>query len=300
MSLIEKTQPIQTPYSKLTSLSADYIREKMELFLSEDKSNEDITTMSTVPKSVRMQAEIVAEEKCVVAGTSILKYCFPDDVKVDVKIPDGNTANTNDVLANGIGSARVLLSRERVILNLLQRLCGIATLTRKYSEIAEKYNCKILDTRKMTPGLRLFEKYAVAVGGGYNHRLDLKSAVLVKDNHLLASGGVKAALRNLENSEPSVPVELEVDALDQLGEGLMHKVDGFLLDNMNPDQIMEAIDIVREKSNGRRIFLEASGGITLEKLKVFASTGIEAISVGALTTGVKNINLKMEFKTLQD
>ena len=300
MSLMEVVQNNPIHISRLTTLPPEYIREKFQSFLKEDHSEEDVTTLSTVPKSVSVKAEIVAEEKCVVVGTSFLRHCFPEDVGLEVKINDGNMANRNDVLAIGIGPARAFLSRERVILNLMQRLCGIATLTRKYSEIANKYDCKILDTRKMTPGLRLFEKYAVAVGGGYNHRLDLRSAVLVKDNHLLASGGVKAALRNLENSEPSVPVELEVDALDQLGEGLMHKVDGFLLDNMNPDQIMEAIDIVREKSNGRRIFLEASGGITLEKLKVFASTGIEAISVGALTTGVKNINLKMEFKTLQD
>jgi len=300
MSLMEVVQNNPIHISRLTTLPPEYIREKFQSFLKEDHSEEDVTTLSTVPKSVSVKAEIVAEEKCVVVGTSFLRHCFPEGVELEVKINDGNMANRNDVLAIGIGPARAFLSRERVILNLMQRLCGIATLTRKYSEIANKYDCKILDTRKMTPGLRLFEKYAVAVGGGYNHRLDLKSAVLVKDNHLLASGGVKAALRNLENSEPSVPVELEVDALDQLGEGLMHKVDGFLLDNMNPDQIMEAIDIVREKSNGRRIFLEASGGITLEKLKVFASTGIEAISVGALTTGVKNTNLKMEFKTLQD
>ena len=300
MSLMEAVQNNPIHISRMTSLPPEYVREKFQSFLKEDHSEEDVTTLSTVPKSVNVKAEIVAEEKCVVVGTSFLRHCFPEDVELEVKINDGNMANRNDVLAIGIGPARVFLSRERVILNLMQRLCGIATLTRKYSEIANKYDCKILDTRKMTPGLRLFEKYAVAVGGGYNHRMDLRSAVLVKDNHLLASGGVKAALRNLENSKPSVPVELEVDALDQLEEGLMHKVDGFLLDNMNPDQIMEAIDIVRDKSNGRRVFLEASGGITLEKLKVFASTGIEAISVGALTTGVKNINLKMEFKTLQD
>ena len=300
MSLTEEIQKYPIHISRMTTLPPEYVRKKFQSFLKEDHSEEDITTLSTVPESVSVKAEIVAEEECVVAGTSFLRYCFPENVSLEVKINDGNIANNNDVLAIGIGPARAFLSRERVILNLMQRLCGIATLTRKYSEIANKYDCKILDTRKMTPGLRLFEKYAVAVGGGYNHRLDLKSAVLVKDNHLLASGGVKAALRNLENSEPSVPVELEVDALDQLEEGLMHKVDGFLLDNMNPDQIMEAIDIVRDKSNGRRVFLEASGGITLEKLKVFASTGIEAISVGALTTGVKNTNLKMEFKTLQD
>ena len=297
---MEAVQENPIHISQMATLPPEYVREKFQLFLKEDHSEEDVTTLSTVPKSVNVKAEIIAEEKCVVVGTSFLRHCFPEVVGFEIKINDGSIANRHDVLAIGIGPARVFLSRERVILNLMQRLCGIATLTRKYSEIANKYDCKILDTRKMTPGLRLFEKYAVAIGGGYNHRMDLKSAVLVKDNHLLASGGVKAALRNLENSEPSVPVELEVDKLDQLEEGLMHKVDGFLLDNMNPDQIMEAIEIVREKSNGRRIFLEASGGITLEKLKVYASTGIEAISVGALTTGVKNTNLKMEFKTLQN
>ena len=299
MSLIEKTQPIQTPYSQLTSLSADYIREKMELFLSEDKSNEDITTFTTISEKVKMKAKIITEEDCVVAGISFLKSCFPDEITVEEKIKDGQYAQKGEVLVTCMGSARTILSRERVILNLLQRLCGIATLTRKYAEIGNGFNCKILDTRKMTPGLRMFEKYAVAVGGGFNHRLDLKSAVLIKDNHLLASGGVKPALKNISQLNGSVPIELEVDRLDQLREGLEYEINGFLLDNMTPDEIVQAIDFVKNNSMNN-VFLEASGGITLETLKEYAATGIEAISVGALTTSAKNINLKMEFNKISE
>ncbi len=296
---MEKTLPIQTPYSKLTSLSSDYVREKMELFLSEDKSDEDVTTLTTIGEFVEMEAKITTEEECVVAGISFLTNCFPDEIIVDAKYKDGQTAQTGEVLAVCKGSARGLLSRERVVLNLMQRLCGIATVTQKYVEIANKHRCKILDTRKMTPGLRLFEKYAVAVGGGFNHRLDLKSAVLIKDNHLLASGGVKSALENIRQLNGSVPVELEVDTLDQLREGLEYEINGFLFDNMTPDEIVQAIDIVNNNST-KNIFLEASGGITLETLEEYATTGIEAVSIGALTTGAKNINLKMDFKTITE
>ncbi len=296
---MEESQPIQTPYSNLTSLSADYVREKMKLFLLEDKSDEDITTLTTISETVKMEAKIITEEECVVAGISFLKSCFPDEISVELKIKDGQYAQKSEVLATCMGSARTLLSRERVVLNLMQRLCGIATLTKKYSEIANQYKCKILDTRKMTPGLRLFEKYAVAVGGGFNHRLDLKSAVLIKDNHLLASGGVKPALENIKQLNGSIPIELEVDRLDQLREGLEYEINGFLLDNMTPNEIVQAIDLVKNNSRNN-VFLEASGGITLETLKEYAATGIEAISVGALTTGAKNINLKMEFNKISE
>ncbi|MDP6684856.1 MAG: carboxylating nicotinate-nucleotide diphosphorylase [Candidatus Marinimicrobia bacterium] len=271
----------------------------MKLFLSEDKSNEDVTTLTTINKTVKMEAKIITEEECVVAGVSFLRSCFPDEISVDEKIKDGQTAQKSEILAVCKGSARTLLSRERVVLNLIQRLCGIATLTKQYSKIANQYNCKILDTRKMTPGLRLFEKYAVAVGDGFNHRMDLKSAVLIKDNHLLASGGVKSALESIRHLNGSLPMELEVDTLDQLKEGLEYKINRFLLDNMTPDEIVQAIALVKNYSMNN-IFLEASGGITLETLEEYAATGIEAISIGALTTGAKNINLKMEFNTISE
>jgi nicotinate-nucleotide pyrophosphorylase (carboxylating) len=299
MSVMEETQTIHTPFSKLTTLPENYVREKMKLFLSEDKSNEDVTTLTTINKTVKMEAKIITEEECVVAGVSFLRSCFPDEISVDEKIKDGQTAQKSEILAVCKGSARTLLSRERVVLNLIQRLCGIATLTKQYSKIANQYNCKILDTRKMTPGLRLFEKYAVAVGDGFNHRMDLKSAVLIKDNHLLASGGVKSALESIRHLNGSLPMELEVDTLDQLKEGLEYKINRFLLDNMTPDEIVQAIALVKNYSMNN-IFLEASGGITLETLEEYAATGIEAISIGALTTGAKNINLKMEFNTISE
>ncbi len=295
MPVMTDYQKNNIPYSRLTTLSEDFVKEKIDFFLSEDKSWEDITTLSTVRESVKMTAEIIAEEDCIAAGVSILPHCFPHDIVVDIKLEDGQFASKNCVLAVCTGSAQKILSRERVILNLLQRLCGIATLTKKYTEIADRFDCKILDTRKMTPGLRLFEKYAVAVGGGYNHRMNLQAAVLIKDNHISASGGVKQALNQLFKKNVTVPIELEVDNLDQLKEGLNYEIDGFLLDNMTPKEIEKAIEIVK-KGSPKNVFLEASGGINLETLTAYASTGVDAISIGALTTLAKNIDLKMEFK----
>lgn len=300
MSVMLESQGDPIQISRLTTLPPKYVKEKIDFFLDEDAGTEDVTTLGTIPNSVRMGAHIVAEEECIAAGTSFLKYCFPSEIKVEVKKQDGSRVEKNEILATGVGPAQTLLSRERVILNLLQRLCGIASTTQKYVNIAEKHGCKILDTRKMTPGLRLFEKYAVAVGGGFNHRLDLRSAVLIKDNHLLAAGGIHNAIRNLAESKPAVPVELEVDTLSQLTEGLNYGINGFLLDNMSPSEIKKSIQYVKAHSNGQRIFMEASGGITLDKLEEYASTGIEAISIGALTTGTKNISLKMEFKAISE
>ena len=299
MFVMYQEQIKKIPFTRIRTLPEKYVKEKINFFLSEDKSNYDITTIGTISKSTKIKAEIIAQEDCIVAGSSILRYCFPNNIMVEECARDGQFLDKNKILAVCQGSAQTILSRERVILNLLQRLCGIATLTKKYTNIANSYGCKILDTRKTTPGLRLFEKYAVVAGEGYNHRLDLKSAVLIKDNHLFASGGIKNALNRLLKSKIDVPIELEVDNLEQLNEGLCYDVDGFLLDNMSPNTIRSAVDIIKHSSKND-LFLEASGGITLDKLSDYASTGVDAISVGALTTNVRNIDLKMEFKNISE
>jgi nicotinate-nucleotide pyrophosphorylase (carboxylating) len=179
---------------------------------------------------------------------------------------------------------------------LIQRLCGISTETKKHCNLNLPNNFKVMDTRKTTPGLRRFEKYAVTVGGGWNHRMDLSSAILIKDNHLQAAGGVKAAIEfSGKQNRKNLPIELEVDTLDQLRVGLDMDVDGFLLDNMNPEMVKKAITIIRSHPNGETIFVEASGGINYNTLESYAWTGIDGVSMSAITAQATAVDIKLEF-----
>ena len=300
MSVIDgvKVKRNKLQFSRLTNLDGHYVREKIESFLQEDGSEGDITTNYSVDTSMKMEAILIAEEECVVAGSSILPHCFPKDIIIQSFIRDGGIGKANEVLAKICGSARTILKRERVVLNLLQRLCGIATKTRQYVKRTQNYNFKVLDTRKMTPGLRMFEKFAVAVGGGFNHRLDLSTAVLIKDNHIISAGGLEPAVKNIQDSNPEIPIELEVDTLRQLEQGLDMNVDGFLLDNMSPDLVKKSLKIVNEHPNGTDVFVEASGGIQLDTIGAYAETGVHAASIGSLTTKVQNIDLKLEMSPI--
>ena len=300
MSVIDgvKVKRNKLQFSRLTNLDGHYVREKIESFLQEDGSEGDITTNYSVDTSMKMEAILIAEEECVVAGSSILPHCFPKDIIIQSFIRDGGIGKANEVLAKICGSARTILKRERVVLNLLQRLCGIATKTRQYVKRTQNYNFKVLDTRKMTPGLRMFEKFAVAVGGGFNHRLDLSTAVLIKDNHIISAGGLELAVKNIKDSNPEIPIELEVDTLRQLEQGLDMNVDGFLLDNMSPDLVKKSLKIVNEHPNGTDVFVEASGGIQLDTIGAYAETGVHAASIGSLTTKVQNIDLKLEMSPI--
>ena len=300
MSVIDgvKVKRNKLQFSRLTNLDGHYVREKIKSFLQEDDSEGDITTNYSVDTSMKMEAVLIAEEECVVAGSSILPHCFPKDIIIHSFIRDGGIGKANEVLAKICGSARTILKRERVVLNLLQRLCGIATKTRQYVKRTQNYNFKVLDTRKMTPGLRMFEKFAVAVGGGYNHRLDLSTAVLIKDNHIISAGGLEPAVKNIKDSNPEIPIELEVDTIRQLEQGLDLNVDGFLLDNMSPDLVKKALKLVAEHPNGTDVFVEASGGIHIDTIGAYAETGVHAASIGSLTTKVQNIDLKLEINPI--
>ena len=302
MSVINrmKVKRNKIKFSRLTNLDDHYVREKIESFLKEDDSDNDITTNNSIDKSMKMEAALIVEEKCVIAGSSILPHCFPKDIIIQSFIMDGNTGKANDVLAKIYGSAQTILKRERVVLNLMQRLCGIATKTKKFVDHTQNYNFKVLDTRKMTPGLRQFEKFAVAVGGGYNHRMDLNSAVLIKDNHIVSAGGLEQAVKNIQNSNLGIPIELEVDTIGQLEQGLDLNVDGFLLDNMSPDLVKKAMRMVNDHPNGVDVFVEASGGITFDIIGSYAETGVHAASIGSLTTKVKNVDLKMEITPITE
>ena len=284
-------------YTQHKQLSNEYIVVKIADFLAEDMPDGDKTTEGTIPEGVTISAEIQSGEELVFAGEKIIPHCFGENCQTTLNHNDGDYLLNGDVIGFVTGPAREILSRERVMLNLIQRLCGIATLTLEYAEIANPFNVKILDTRKTTPGLRLFEKYAVAVGGGYNHRLNLSDGILIKDNHIIAVGSVTKAIESVRKAGAGLPLEIEVDNINQIREALEANADGFLLDNMNPQTIKESVSLIRASENGNDIFIEASGGITLKNLHPFLETGIDAISTGALTHQAVSKDIRLNFIT---
>ena len=201
----------------------------------------------------------------------------------------------NEKIGEIIGPANIILSVERVMLNLIQRLSGIATITQNYIQILNNNNIKILDTRKTTPGLRLFEKHAIALGGGYNHRLDLSKGILIKDNHIIAAGSITNAINLIKKNNLNLPIEIEIDNLDQLKEALTMSINGVLLDNMSISNIIKAVEIIRNNKNNSQIFIEASGGITKKNLHSFVNTGVNGLSIGAITHSAISKDIKLEF-----
>ena len=254
----------------------------------------DITTNATVAADAMADAVIAARKAGVVAGLQLAEAAFRAlDAGVSFKInkPDGTKVLPGDVIARISGNARAILTAERVALNYLGRLSGIATLTRQYADAIAGTNARIADTRKTTPGLRAFEKYAVRCGGGQNHRTGLFDAVLIKDNHIVAAGGLAQAITAARaHAGHMVKIEVEVDTLDQLDEVLRHKIDAVLLDNMPPAQLKDAV-----KRIAGRCLAEASGGINLGTVKQIADTGVDLISVGALTHSAPVLDLGLDF-----
>lgn len=284
--------------SRNLTLEPAWVQERVAAFLSEDMPEGDATSLATVNPATQNTAEVRANQALTFVGAQVLPALWSAAVSCELRVKDGQAVEAGTALAHLTGSAQELLAKERVMLNLIQRLCGVATLTQHYLKLDLPPGFKLLDTRKTTPGLRHFEKYAVAAAGGYNHRLDLSSVIMIKDNHLVAAGGVKAALQQVKQSNSrQLYVELEVDNLEQLREALDEGgMQGFLLDNMSPETIAEAVKMVREHpKGGYELFLEASGGITYETLPAYAWTGVNGISVGALTTQARNVDIKLEF-----
>ncbi len=264
--------------------------------LKEDIGDGDITTEFFVPEALRATGRIVAREPAVVAGTGTAAEVFRKaDSATDIQIvhPDGDAIVAGDVVIEVRGLARSILKAERVALNFLQRLCGIATLTRQFVDAVGNHPAKILDTRKTTPGLRALEKAAVVAGGGVNHRSGLYDMVLVKDNHLAALGGLSGfadQIRRLRKQRPDIRIEVEADDLDQARAFVeVDGIDVILLDNMVPAQIREALALRRNN-----IKFEASGGITLRNVRRIAATGVDYISIGALTSAARAIDLGLE------
>ncbi len=270
-------------------------------FLNEDLGRGDITTQATVPDTVRGAGRFLAKEPLVVCGLAIAEAVFlhldPDCPELEPLAGEGDLIEEGTVFAHMKGYASVLLAGERVALNLLQRMSGIATLTREYVKAVEGTNAQIVDTRKTTPGLRMLEKYAVTVGGGKNHRFGLDDGVLIKDNHIALAGGVKEAVAMAKQRVGHLhKIEVEVSNWAELREAIEAGADILLLDNQSPDEAAKLVEMARGINPG--VLLEASGGINLDTVRSFAEAGVDLISVGKITHSVRAVDISFKIQTL--
>jgi nicotinate-nucleotide pyrophosphorylase (carboxylating) len=285
------------------TLDASACHNLLRSFLAEDIGAGDITTEMTVPASQRARGELIAKAPLVLAGIDLFAEVFrlmDANAQVEFSSEDGEELKPGRIAARVNAAARALLTGERVALNLLQRLSGVATLTRRFVNAVEGTGAEILDTRKTTPGLRSLEKYALRVGGGKSHRTDLSEAILIKDNHIRLAGGVTAALAAVRPAKERVRwTEIEVTNLDELREALPHNPDVILLDNMAPPLVRDAVAAVRKHSSPGKIRTEASGGITLDNVREFAEAGVDWISVGALTHSAPAVDLSFEIEPIR-
>lgn len=263
--------------------------------LAEDIGPGDVTSEWTLEPETQARGSFLVKEPGVIAGLEVVEEVFRQvdpAVRFEALVADGTPVQPGDIVARVEGAAISLLSAERVALNFLQRMSGIATMARRYVEAVRGYYAIILDTRKTAPGLRVIDKLAVRLGGAGNHRLGLYDMVLIKDNHIIAAGGITAAVRRVRaRNSQALPVEVEVTNLDQLAEALAAGVDRILLDNMDLDTMRRAVEMARG-----RVPLEASGGITLDNVAQVAATGVDYISVGALTHSVKALDVSMDIE----
>jgi nicotinate-nucleotide pyrophosphorylase (carboxylating) len=281
---------LRFPYARL--MTETIVRNALE----EDYAASDITSIATVVSDRRSRCAIVAREPGVIAGIPLAREAFRQrdpNVSVRAAVKDGQRVQAMMPVIFVTGHARGLLSAERVALNFLQRLSGVASLTAKYVDAIKGTGAKILDTRKTTPGWRRLEKYAVRAGGGMNHRMDLSAAVLIKDNHLATVGGdVELAVQRARDiAPPRTAVEVECDNLDQVRSALVARADVIMLDNMSNAMLRQAVELV----DGRAV-TEASGGVTLDRVRSIAETGVDWISVGALTHSARAMDLALDFE----
>jgi len=285
-------QEHQPPDPK-TDIPAD-VREFLKGALAEDIGHGDITSLMIIPREQRCSAKLIAREPCVIAG---LPFAFEtlrlmdESIRCEALVEEGTLVKAGIEIASIKGPSRPILTAERTALNLLQRMTGIATLTKKYVDAIGTAHAKILDTRKTTPQMRFFEKYAVRKGGGQNHRFGLFDGILIKDNHILAIGGITNALKSIRSkgAHPFLNVEVEVENLDDVKEAVEAGASIIMLDNMDVEDMKLAVEIV----DGRAT-LEASGGITLQNIAEVATTGVHYISVGALTHSAPASDLSLE------
>ncbi|WP_124041085.1 carboxylating nicotinate-nucleotide diphosphorylase [Clostridium perfringens] len=268
------------------------VEENVKRALNEDLQYGDITTESVVLDHKIAKVDIIAKEKGVIAGTEVFKMVFKilGDVEVDFSVSDGDQVEKGQHFGEVSGDAKKILMGERVALNYMQRMCGIATLTREFVGRLEGTKVKLLDTRKTTPNMRIFEKYAVKVGGGTNHRFGLNDGVMIKDNHIEAAGGIKNAVSLARKNSPFVrKIEVEVESIEQLNDALEAKADIIMLDNMDIKTLKEAVKLIDNRAE-----VEASGNVTLDNIREIAETGVDFISTGAVTHSFKVLDISMK------
>ena len=287
------------PHLGGVELSATEIRRAVRAALAEDIGNGDATTLATVPAAANAVAQMNARETVVVAGTKFAEIAFCElspKIKVEPLACDGRKVAAGNTILKISGPARAILSAERVALNFVQRLSGVATLTAQFVEAIQGTKAQILDTRKTTPGWRRFEKYAVACGGGKNHRVGLFDMILIKDNHLAAlrnerPNAIAAAVARARKNFPKLKIEVEADTLEQAAQAIVAGADIILLDNMRTGQLRQAVRMARDRAK-----TEASGGVNLKNVRAIAQTGVDFISVGALTHSSRAVDIGLDFE----
>jgi len=279
----------------------NYITQKsLQLFISsalkEDIQTGDHSSMATLPDDLVQKAKLLVKEDCILAGIDLaieIFYFYDNDLKIEKLMKDGETAKVGDIAFYVTGKARSILSTERLVLNCMQRMSGIATLTHEMMQEIKGTHCKLLDTRKTTPNFRLCEKWAILIGGGMNHRFGLYDMIMLKDNHIDFSGGITKAVERtkkyLQENNLNLKIEVETRNLDEVKEALDCSIDRIMLDNMPIEIMTEAVKLINKKSE-----TEASGGITKSTLRKIAETGVDYISMGALTHSAKNIDLSLK------
>ena len=275
------------------------IRRAVRAALAEDLGGGDATTLATVPANAMAKAVMRAREPLVVAGLDFAETAFRElsrKIQIGEKLRDGKPARDGEIFLEISGPARALLSAERVALNFVQRLSGVATLTAQFAKAVKGTGAQVLDTRKTTPGWRRFEKYAVACGGGKNHRFGLDDMILIKDNHLTAlkneqPNAIAAAIQRARKQFPKLKVEVEADTLEQVTQAATAGADIILLDNMNLKQLRAAVKIIVGRAR-----TEASGGVNLKTVRAIAATGVDFISVGALTHSARAVDIGLDFE----
>lgn len=282
----------------MIKLDPAIVKDAVARALEEDIGEGDVTTLALVPAAEEAEAELVAKEDCVAAGLPVAEAVFAHldaRVKFDARVEDGEEVRAGGLLAVVSGPAAPILMGERTALNFLQRLSGIATLTKRFVDAVKDTGATILDTRKTTPGLRHLEKYAVAAGGGVNHRMGLFDRILIKDNHLriqerFSADAIARSVALAREKHPGVPVEVEAENLDAVGAAVNAGADCILIDNMTPGELREAVELIAGRAAS-----EASGGITLDNVREVALTGVQFISIGALThsAGAVDVSLKI-------
>ena len=276
----------------MSALNPIYVKSIVKSALAEDIGTGDITTTLTIPDRSEATGVIGAKDQGVIAGLELVRVTFravDDQIAVKEAVHDGAKVSCGETIATVSGRTRGILTGERVALNFLQRMSGIATITARFVELVSHTKARIVDTRKTSPGLRPLEKYAVTVGGGLNHRLGLYDGILIKDNHISAAGGVSAAVRAAKKRAPhTLKIEVEVSSLNQLDEALQAGADAVLLDNMSADLMKEAVELA-----AGTVITEASGGVSEHTVREIAQTGVDLISVGALTHSAQALDINL-------